>query len=234
MTNQTELAIGGSVAPVNGIGGVNEQAAMIWAILNDAHTATLVQVISCTNSGGVSPVGTVNVQPLVDQIAGDSTTVPHGVLHEIPYFRLQGGTNAVILDPQPGDIGIAVFADRDISKAKATKAQAAPGSFRKFDMADGLYIGGVLNGTPSQYVQFNAGGITVTSPGTVTINAEQTTINAPTTVNGLLTYTQGMVGSGGGSATAQISGDVVANGISLVNHVHSGVQTGAGNTGKPV
>lgn len=34
-----------------------------------------------------------------------------------------------------------------------------------------------------------------------------------------------------GSITA--TGDIVAGGISLLNHVHSGVETGSGNTGKP-
>lgn len=42
---------------------------------------------------------------------------------------------------------------------------------------------------------------------------------------------------GGGTievnGTMIVSGDVIASGVSLVNHTHSGVDTGPGNTGKP-
>lgn len=230
-----ELNVQGTLNASSGTGPINAQLQFVRRLLLDVHTSTLVQVIACTNSGGVSPVGTVDVQPMVDMLDGAGHPVSHATLHRLPYFRLQGGANAVISDPQPGDIGIAVFADRDLSKVKATKAQAAPGSWRKFDMADGLYIGGVLNGTPSQYVQFNAGGITLTSPSAITLNAPECTINANTTVNG--TFSQGM-GAAGGTATmlgpVTVTNDVSAGGKSLTTHVHSGVQTGSGNTGGPV
>lgn len=207
---------------------------LIEAMLSGVHTATIVQVISCTNNGDVEPSGTVDVQPLVMQVDSDGHAVPHGPLHSLPYVRLYAGGNMIIMDPQPGDWGIAIFAERDISKVwNGGGNPQAPGSARRFDMADGIYIGGIGSYPPTQYIQFSDAGITLTSPSAVTIDAPQTTINGKTTVNGLLTYTQGMEGSGGTTA-AQISGDVVANGISLVNHVHGGVQTGSGNTGEPV
>ena len=57
-----------------------------------------------------------------------------------------------LIDPTQGDIGLAIFADRDISSVRANRAQANPGSYRRFDMADGVYIGGILNGMPTQTV----------------------------------------------------------------------------------
>lgn len=54
------------------------------------------------------------------------------------------------------------------------------------------------------------GGITLTSSRPVTVNADLH-------VNGSITA----------------SGDVTGGGISLDKHVHSGVQPGGGNTGKP-
>lgn len=219
-------------------------------ILGGANTATIVKIITCTNSGGLSPVGLVDVQPLVNQVDGNNQAVPLAVILDVPYFRLQGGANAVIIDPQPGDIGIAVFADHDISSVKANKAQANPGSSRRFDMADGLYIGGVLNGAPSQYVQFSGAGITITSPTAITLNAPtitmnastsitatapSSTINSNTTINGPL---QQGTGSAGGGATMQgpltVNEDVTAQGTSVHTHVHSGVQSGGSNTGEPV
>jgi hypothetical protein len=160
------LADASSSAP-----GYNEQSFLIWSILKSISGAKLVEVISCTNSGGVSPVGFVNVRPLVNQLDGYGNAVPHGQIFNLPFFRVQGGTNAVICDPAPGDIGLAIVEDRDISAVKNTKAQANPGSRRAFDLSDGLFIGGFLNGTPTQYVQFSSSGITIVTPGDVNIQA---------------------------------------------------------------
>jgi hypothetical protein len=164
---------------------------IVQNILSQVATTKLVQVISCTNSGGDSPVGTVNIIPIVSQVDGFNNTYPHGTIFQVPYVRVQGGTNAIILDPQPGDIGIAVFADRDSSNVATNSAAIQsnplyvaggafqpPGSGRRFDMQDALYIGGVLNGTPTQFVEFSSSGITVTTPGTVTINAATVVVNA--------------------------------------------------------
>jgi len=79
----------------------------------------------------------------------------------------------------------------------------------------------------------------VQTKGTVTIDAPDTVITGNATVQGLLTYLSGMTaGNGGGSSAAVIqgdvvvTGDVVANGISLTSHVHPDLTSG-GKTGKP-
>jgi hypothetical protein len=144
---------------------------LVAQILNRVQTLTLVEVMGVTNAGEVSPVGFVDVRPMVMQMTGDRKAVAHGTIFNIPYLRLQGGANAVILDPQVGDIGICGFASRDISAVKANKAQSTPGSFRTFDWADGLYMGGCLNGMPTQYVAFAASGITIHSPTKITLSA---------------------------------------------------------------
>jgi len=149
----------------------NSQTFFVWSILSRVRTIMTVQVMGVTNDGGISPVGFVDIMPLVNQIDGSGNAVPHEIIYQCPYSRLQGGGNAIILDPQVGDIGIAGFADRDISSVTANKGQANPGSRRMFDMADGIYIGGMLNGTPTQYVQFNSGGINIVSPGNIDLQA---------------------------------------------------------------
>lgn len=191
-------------------------------------TCTLVKVVACTNAGGVSPVGTVDVQPLINQLTGDQQAVPHGQLFKLPYCRLQGGANALILDPQPGDIGIACFASRDISTAKTPAAAANikagevvgvnPGSLRQYDMSDGLYVGACLNGIPTQYVQFSAAGIKIHSPTKVTIEAPAIELIGPVTA----------------SQTIVATGNVTGQGTSLHTHTHSGVTPGGGNSGPPV
>lgn len=168
----------GTQSAGDGQGDYSAQDFIARMVLNGASTATLVKIVACTNSGSLSPVGFVDVQPMVNQLDGANQAVPHGVVYGLPYFRLQGGKNAVIIDPEPGDIGIAVFADHDISSVKANKAQANPGSSRRFDMADGVYLGGMLNGVPSRYIQFSGAGITITSPNPVTVNCTNSVVNA--------------------------------------------------------
>jgi hypothetical protein len=153
---------------------------VIQQLLTKVNTCAVVSVVGCTNDGGLSPVGTVDVQPLVNQMTGARIAVPHGTIYKLPYSRLQGGTNAVIMDPKVGDIGIVVFSQRDISSVKASKKQSNPGSFRTYNWADGLYIGAILNGTPEQYVQFTDAGISIVSPNKVTVEAPVVEVDAST------------------------------------------------------
>lgn len=210
----------GALKPWSTWGEYNNVIFAVQQVLAKMQTATLVQIQSCTNSGDVSPVGFVDVLPLVNQIDGSNppNPTPHVTVHGLPYLRVQGGANGIIIDPQVGDIGIAVFASRDISKVKSTKGQANPGSFRQFDFADGLYLGGVLNGTPQQYVRFSAGGIELVSPQTITLKAPNIVINGA------------LAQSGGNATMAQkltVTGDVVGAGISLQTHVHTSETEGS-------
>lgn len=246
----------GALLPSSTWGEFNNMAFMVQQALGKMQTATLVRIESCTNAGGLSPVGYVDVTPLVNQLDGQGNPTPHVTIYNVPYFRLQGGANGIIIDPQKGDIGVAVFASRDISQVKTTKKQGNPGSHRQYSFADGMYLGGMLNGTPTQYIQFSTAGIRIHSPTrvkidapdilleaeTVEINAStSTTVTTPTfTVNGntVLNGTLNAGGDSGGAAhftgTLTADVDVVANGVSLHNHVHGGVQPGGGNTGAPV
>lgn len=187
-------------------------------------TATLVLVKAVTNMGEVSPVGLIDVQPMVAQLDGHGQPVPHGIIHDVPYARIQGGTAAVILDPKVGDIGIVVFAHRDISAVKASKAPANPGSRRKHDWADAMYIGGVLNGVPTQYIRFTSTGDIELKPAT------------KVTVLGALDVVGNVTVEGNVMSTLTVTGavNVFGGGKSLLTHVHSGVTAGGGSSGPPV
>lgn len=212
----------------------NANEFLIRQILSRTNTCTLVKVLKVTNAGGVEPVGFVDIQILVQQLDGFGNAVPHGTIYHVPYVRIQGGTDAVILDPKAGDIGIALFAQHDISSVKANKDKANPGSFRRFDFSDGLYLGGVLNGTPEQYVQFSADGIKILSPKTVIVEAPNVTVNADAvTVNAPDVTINADNGVDINSPTVTCSGDVIASGKSLVHHTHGGVTAGSGSTGEP-
>jgi hypothetical protein len=134
----------------------NQLSFVIQQALAKMNVATLVQVQAIYTTGPAGVVGTVDILPLVNQVDGAGVAVPHGTIFNVPYLRIQGGANAVIIDPVVGDIGFCVFADRDISSVQATAAQGNPGSARRFDMADGLYLGGWCSTlTPANYLQIN-------------------------------------------------------------------------------
>lgn len=217
-------------------GGQGEIGYIVESILSRLQTVTLVKVVA-VKGGGLSPVGMVDVQPLVSQIDGSGGVIPHGVIFNVPYMRLQGGSNAVIIDPQAGDIGMCGFCSRDISSVKANKSASAPQSKRRFDYSDGLYFGGFLNGTPSQYIMFSGGGIKLFSPGDIEMEADNIRLKAQGGVSSTSQTFQANTKTtaqftGGGGISAD--GDVKANDVSLLHHVHNGVQPGGGNTGQPV
>jgi hypothetical protein len=81
-------------------------------------TAALVQV-KAVYPGENGAQGTVDAQILVNLQDAIGTANPHGVVTGLPYLRVQAGARAVKVDPAVGDIGLAVFAARDISSAKA-------------------------------------------------------------------------------------------------------------------
>lgn len=200
----------GLAKPTTQWGEFNNIAFLVQQALLKVQTATLVRIESCTNNGGLEPVGFVDVTPLVNQIDGKGNATPHVTIYNVPYLRIQGGANAIIIDPQAGDVGVCVFASRDITKIKSTKGRANPGSWRQYSFADGMYLGGMLNGTPLQYIQFNNLGVTITAP--------LVTINGNVRVNGAIVAT----------------GDVTGQGTSLHTHKHGGVQPGSGQTSVPV
>lgn len=135
---------------------------------NAMMTCTIVQVKNVTTKGDVAPIGRVEVQPLVQMIDGISQTVDHVSVYNLPYVRIVGGTNALIMDPKKDDIGIVVVADRDISGVKNTKKVSPPGSRRRYNISDGIFIGSVLSETPTSYWRWDEDGNLIGSPDSET------------------------------------------------------------------
>lgn len=190
------------------------------------QTVSIVQV-KAVNTGAQ----TVDVKVLVNLMTGASISVPHGVISARPYFRAQGGGNAIILDPVVGDIGIMVFASRDSSAVIAKKGLANPGSQRRFSWSDGLYFGGILNAAPTQYVQFLAagGGIMIHSPGTVAIQAPATTVSGTLNVAGNTTLQATLAVTGTSTLTGAVtaSAGITTTTIAAASAVLSGALTAA-------
>jgi uncharacterized spore protein YtfJ len=139
---------------------------MVRQIVAEMSTSKLVQVVSVTGGGVSANTGTVIVQPLVQQIDGYGNGTPHGKVGPLPWTRIQGGKNAVICDPQVNDVGYVVAMDRDISTVTSqapltsrTTTGYVPNARRRFDIQDGIYVGGSLNVAPNQYLIFTATGV---------------------------------------------------------------------------
>lgn len=185
-------------------------------------TMKLVRVTAVHSNGAVAAAGTVDVMPLVNQIDGSGNATPQGQVYGLPWYRLQGGANAVICDPQVGDIGYVVCSDRDISSVKANRAQSNPGSFRKFDVADGIYVGGCLSAAPDQYLIFTSSGIKIADKNGNVIETKSDGVHVTGTLFATNIQASGSVIAGSGS------GDQV----SLQTHKH-GTGTAAAGTIAP-
>lgn len=94
-----------------------------------------------------------------------------------------------------------------------------------------LHVLQYSNGTRIQHNR-KTGDVLIKTSGVVTVDAD-CVVKKTLTVNGLLTYTAGMAGSGGGASAATITGslhateDITAGNISVQNHVHTEQGDGA-------
>lgn len=149
------------------------QEYIIARLIRQIHTSDLVKVLAVYPTSGT--VGFVDVQPLVQQQTTNSVVLDQAPMFRLPYMRLQGGRSAIIIDPVVGDLGLAVFAERDITAAVNVQGEAPAPTNRAYDAGDGLYLGGFLNQDPDQWLQFfGTGGAEITTP-LLTIKAEVTT-----------------------------------------------------------
>jgi hypothetical protein len=229
----------GQQHPTDAAGEFNSQRFIIDQALARISTARLVQV-----KGVDTAAKTVDVQPLVKQMDGEGNATDHGTIFGIPYMALQFGKSGVIADPVVGDKGLMVVCDRDISAVKANKTFAQPGSLRQFDMADGLYFGGVMNDDPEQWVKFTDTGLELKdkSNNKLVSSSNGWEFTGPVKFNQVVTMSGnlqlgGDVKSANGGTYAgnfQTSGEVTAGNIGLKTHKHGGVQTGSGQSGGPV
>ena len=182
---------------------LNQLEFLVKTLMRDVSTAIPVRV-TAVQAGDTSAAGYVDAVPLVAQIDAWGNALPMASIHHLPYFRLQSGRAAVVLDPVVNDIGLAVFAQSDCSAVKQGQRQTVqPGSWRKFDQADGFYVGGFLNTQVDTFVRLaQDGSVKITAPGNVTIDASKVTF----------------------------TGDIICGGFSYLDHTHTGVH---GETSTP-
>ena len=180
----------------------NLMAKIFTKMMSEASFIEIVQVQSVQGN-------TCTVKPLLAKRDPSGNKIPTTEVGGIPFFRLQMGTSAIKMNPKDGDIGLLLCCDRDISNILSTKSESMVASGFTHSKKDGIYLGGIelLNGDPTEYIEFTGSGINIV--------ATALNIQAPVTMTN----------------TLNVSGATSIQGVDFKTHIHSGVQTGGGNTG---
>lgn len=195
--------------PEQTVPGAAQDQYIIENLISKIHTMMPVKILSVTvPDDELAPIGRCEVLPLVQQIDGSNNVYPMGKIINVPYLRVQGGENAIVIDPKVGDVGLCGFCERDISIVKRTGELSAPDTRRRYDINSAVYMFTMMSGTPTQYIHFKSNEIHIKSPTKIVLDAPE------------------VVATG----TIDAAIDVTTNNISLKDHVHPQDSDSAGNT----
>lgn len=161
---------------------------------------------------------------------GSQVEIQLPLLVDCPVLFMGGGGFTLTFTPKKGDECLVHFASRCFDAWWQSSGVQKQQEFRMHDLSDGFVLVGprsvprVLTNIQDHAVQLRADdGSTY-----IEINSGQIVkVVAPSGIN-----LNGFVIDSNGNAVTP--GDVTASGISLKTHIHSGVQTGGGDTGPPV
>ncbi|RAW71597.1 MULTISPECIES: phage baseplate assembly protein V [unclassified Photorhabdus] len=218
-------------------------------------------IIQSFNADTVTITAQPAIRWKIRQKDGELESVSLPLLVDVPVIFPRGGGVTLTFPVRVGDECLVVFADRCIDYWWQSGGVQEPVDPRQHNLSDGFALIGpqsqqqkisnisthtaqLRSDDGAAYIELdpNSHNVTIITPAKLTATANGGTeitspdiiLNGNVTINGNLS--QGM-GAGGGTATLQgpvtVSHDVTAAGISLKNHVHSGVQSGRGKTGKP-
>ena len=215
---------------------------LVKSQLLDVNTALPGIIVSYEN-------GLARVVPTGKKRFADGDVLDYPIIPNVrvcwPSFA--GGTAGVKGPVKPGDKCLLVFSQQAIDGSDDR---------RMFDLQDAYAVmcdlgnaGAGDSGNNADmtmffgpaYIRLTEGGaLNIHAPGGTTIDTPSTLNTGTLTTEGLLTYQDGLAGTGGGNGTS-ISGNLVHTSGSITSlgkkidgsHTHSGVQTGSGNTGAP-
>lgn len=189
--------------------------------------------------------GLATIRPTANKSYQDGDSLPFPLIYNVPvrWPSFNGGQCGFKGPIKPGDNVLVVFAQ-----------QATDGTDdqRRFDLNDAYCLPahnsmagqGANNDDTimyfgSAYIKFTAGGaMEINAPGGCKTIAPTNLFTGKVTVQGLVTFLAGMIGSTISGAAfvlngaVQFIGTITSNGKDIAStHTHSGVQTGGGTTG---
>lgn len=158
----------------------------------------------------------------------DSVNLP--LLVDCPVQFPAGGGVVLTMPITPGDECLVIFASRCIDAWWQSGKVSPPMVYRMHDLSDGFVIPGVWSQTRKLT------GVSTTKAQLRSVDGDTYVELDPATNKVNIAAPGGVTITGDVAVTGQItaSGEVTGNGKHLSSHVHSGVQTGGGNTGAPV
>ena len=162
----------------------------------------------------------------------------------LPCWRFQNGPWAIISDPAVNDVGYVICADRDSSAvAKTLGKSVTPGSRRRYNVADGVYVGGVLDAAPAATWWLKSDGtlqVTDSKGNVLSTSTAGFSFTGNVKVNGTLEATQiqtddaGLNVTGNITATGEITrGQGGADQVTLGHHTHTQGVDSHGDTEQP-
>lgn len=168
---------------------------------------------------------TVDIRPTLKAYSkASNTSVSRALIANVPFWMYRAGDTYMTLPIKPGDTGLAIFSQRDISNWKVVGGEVSLQSDRIHDYNDALflpYFGPTANAVPN----YNSNNITIVKNGKI-IEVKDGTLYAPDyAIECKSVHATGLIAS---------DTDCISSGISGKTHVHGGVSTGSGNTGAPV
>ena len=185
----------------------------IGEALSNLHTATIAKVMSVQEK-------TISVQPVINRVVdGKSIQLPE--FTKVPPLFLQGGGSYTAHPIAIGDYCLLILTERCFDRWYSGSDFQDPAEFRMHDYSDGIAIVGI---NPK------AGALTIPS---VIQQTGDTNQDGDYTRQGSLVQIGDMTITGHLHVYGEITctGDVVAGGISLRNHTHTG--DSGGTTGGP-
>lgn len=217
----------------------------IRGALVDTHT-TLIAKITKVNKK------TIDCKPVISRLVNNKA-VDLPIFVEVPIINFLGGSSSIQMPLAVGDYAVLFVVERCFDEWYAGNDFKPPLEARIHDYSDCIALVGLKNmsGELDIPTVITMLGDTYQKGNYEHLgNREQTgnynltgdfTINGNTVKNGNLTVIGNITITGNGSGTVNASGctinltggDVIADGISLKNHTHSGVVAGGANTGKP-
>ena len=203
------------------------------------------------------------VRPLVAVLTTEGASVPRAAVASVPVFSFGCGRFVVNFPLKGGDLGWIKANDRDISLFAQSLKEAKPNTLRKHSFQDGVFFPDAVRTFTIDGEDFDENMVIQTQDGKIRVSiwpdrvkttAENTwlEVNKDGTITGTapkeVFFDTPLVRFAGGFATGskypgttstmngglKTTGDVVAGGVSTINHPHTGVQPGGGTTGAPV
>lgn len=204
---------------------------------------------------------TCTVQPAISgQVANEAgkfKSAPLPLLVDVPVIFPRGGGCTITFPVKAGDECLVVFSDRCIDFWWQNGGVQEPVDPRQHDLSDAFafigpqsqaeVIGNISTSTlqmrtddGAAYIELdpNSHAVNIVAPGGLYVTTPLAKFSAAVTINGLLTWMGGMVGSLATGTAAKITGAIEfigslkSNGKDISDqHTHNGVQSGTGNSG---